>query len=188
MVARWLRDRIAASRNSTSPSRIVRAFHTLRGAALAVGAKPVGDLAGSLEAYLDTLNKAHQSLTVPGLALIDDSVAALSEWIKKVGEPAELPDARPWIDRVDAIAPASSATKKRAGRRGPSARRGCSPGRRSTSCRSSRPTSACGRATPSATSQARMLKTTIHTLRRGRHVGVPADRRGRAASTCVSTA
>jgi len=35
----------------------VRAFHTLRGAALAVGARPVGDLAGSLEAYLDTLNK-----------------------------------------------------------------------------------------------------------------------------------
>ncbi|TDU25696.1 chemosensory pili system protein ChpA (sensor histidine kinase/response regulator) [Panacagrimonas perspica] len=104
MISRWLEDQDRSIGEYGIPEPVVRAFHTLRGAAMAIGAKPIGELSGSLEAYLDVLHRSHMPLNAVGFALIGDCCNVLGQWIKRLGDDnASSIDARPWLDRVEAI-------------------------------------------------------------------------------------
>lgn len=104
MIARWVADQNRSVGQYAIPEPVVRAFHTLRGAAMAIGAKAIGELSGSLENYLDVLHRSHQPLNTDGLSLIDDCCNVLSQWTRRLGDPgAGGMDARPWLDRVEAI-------------------------------------------------------------------------------------
>ncbi len=104
MIMRWLQDQDRNVGEYGIPEPVVRAFHTLRGAGLAIGAKAVGELSGSIEHYLDTLHRSHMPLSDDGIALIDDCCNALDQWIGQLGEPSAEPiDVRPWLERVEAI-------------------------------------------------------------------------------------
>ena len=104
MIIRWLQDQDRGQGEYGIPEPVVRAFHTLRGAALAIGAKAVGELSGSLESYLDTLHRAHLPLPAEGLALMDEACQALEQWITRLGDPSSAHiDAKHWLDRVEAI-------------------------------------------------------------------------------------
>jgi chemosensory pili system protein ChpA (sensor histidine kinase/response regulator) len=104
MVSRWLEDQDRSVGEYGIPEPVVRAFHTLRGAAMAIGAKPIGELSGSLENYLDVLHRSHMPLNAAGIVLIDDCCNVLGQWIRRLGEAsASSIDARPWLDRVEAI-------------------------------------------------------------------------------------
>ncbi|MCC2656590.1 MAG: putative CheA signal transduction histidine kinase [Panacagrimonas sp.] len=104
MIMRWVRDQVQGQGEYGIPEPVLRALHTLRGAGLAIGARAVGELAGSLENYLDTLHRAHLGLPHEGLTLIDEACQALDQWIGRVGDPSSLQiDVKPWLDRVEAV-------------------------------------------------------------------------------------
>ncbi|MGH8515939.1 MAG: Hpt domain-containing protein, partial [Panacagrimonas sp.] len=104
MIMRWLQDQDRGEGDYGIPDPVVRAFHTLRGAALAIGAKAVGELSGSLEHYLDTLRRAHLALPADGLALLDEACRALEQWIERIGDPSSAQiDVTSWLDRVEAV-------------------------------------------------------------------------------------
>jgi chemosensory pili system protein ChpA (sensor histidine kinase/response regulator) len=82
-------------------AEVVRAFHTLRGAAHVVSAPAVSELSGALEIYLDSTRGAGQELPLPALALIEDAVQTLRDWIEVVGTATTAAqDAAPWLQRI----------------------------------------------------------------------------------------
>ncbi|HEX4894755.1 MAG TPA: Hpt domain-containing protein [Solimonas sp.] len=104
LVGDWLgqRDR-SLSRQPIDPE-IVRAYHTLRGAARLVGAPAIGDCAGAVETYLNALQEADWPLDGAGLQLLDDATAQLKEWTEQVGTAAaQAQDARLWLQRIQAL-------------------------------------------------------------------------------------
>lgn len=103
MITRWLADQDRQYGEYDIPEPVVRAFHTLRGAALAIEARPVGELAGSLESYLDTLHRGHVAIGDEGLNLIVDATAMLRQWIAELGTPSLQQDVTPWLARVEAV-------------------------------------------------------------------------------------
>ncbi|WP_420467802.1 Hpt domain-containing protein [Panacagrimonas sp.] len=104
MVARWVKDQEGLAGEYSIPEPVVRAFHTLRGAALAVDARAVGELAGSLETYLEQLHRGRGTLSASGMALVAEACTVLDKWVARAGEPgATGVDARPWLERVEAL-------------------------------------------------------------------------------------
>ncbi len=83
---------------------VVRAFHTLRGAARVVDAPAISDLAGAVEDHLDALTEAKLQLDESALSLLRDATAALQGWVAEVGTAAVArQDAAPLIARVEAL-------------------------------------------------------------------------------------
>jgi len=81
---------------------VVRAYHTLRGAGHVVAATAVAELAGALEAHLESLRGAKLRLRQDDMKLLEDANQTLAEWIEQVGTPAaEAQDARPWLERIE---------------------------------------------------------------------------------------
>ncbi|MGQ0529608.1 MAG: Hpt domain-containing protein [Panacagrimonas sp.] len=104
VVMRWVAEQNRAVGGYAVPDAVLRAFHTLRGAALAIGIRPVGEVAGGLEAYLETLQREHQRLSDAGLDLVGACCAALGEWIEQWGQPgAPTADAQLLLARIDAL-------------------------------------------------------------------------------------
>jgi chemosensory pili system protein ChpA (sensor histidine kinase/response regulator) len=98
----WLRRWISAQNRNAEEVAVdegaPRAFHTLRGAALAVGAQAIGELAGTIEHYLRGLARSEQHLPQIGLIAIDEAVGTLLKWVTQLGQPGmPPPDAEPWL-------------------------------------------------------------------------------------------
>ena len=77
MAGRWL-ERRPGGGQSADPD-VIRAFHTLRGSAAAVGAERFSALAGGIEHYLNTLRRGDRRLEADDHALIAEIVEALRE-------------------------------------------------------------------------------------------------------------
>jgi chemosensory pili system protein ChpA (sensor histidine kinase/response regulator) len=100
-VAAWLVQQDRSHAWFAVNADVVRAFHTLRGAAHVVSAPAVSELSGALEIYLDSTRGAGQELPLPALALIEDAVQTLRDWIDMVGTAAAAAqDAAPWLQRI----------------------------------------------------------------------------------------
>ena len=104
VVTRWVADQNSAVGEYVVPDAVLRAFHTLRGAALAIGVGPVGEIAGGLESYLDGLQRNHRRVSSAGLELVGECCTALGEWIAQLGQPgAPVADAQLLMARIDAL-------------------------------------------------------------------------------------
>lgn len=105
MIGRWIADQDPTAHEYDAPEPVVRAFHTLRGAALAVGARAVGEISGSLENYLAALQQSRLPLRRAGLAVIRDALAAMQDWVTRLGRqpPGPPADAQPWLARIAAL-------------------------------------------------------------------------------------
>lgn len=83
---------------------VLRAFHTLRGAAALVKNAALQDLSAHAEAWLETARHAEQQLDATGVALIADLHQTVEAWVASVGDlGAPAPDAKPWLERIDAL-------------------------------------------------------------------------------------
>jgi len=83
---------------------VLRAFHTLRGGGYAVNANAIGDLAGALETYLESLVAAGLRLDMGALGTIEACVATLGDWAQKAGRAFEsAPEVGPWLQQIDAL-------------------------------------------------------------------------------------
>jgi chemosensory pili system protein ChpA (sensor histidine kinase/response regulator) len=83
---------------------VKRAYHTLRGAARVVDAAALSEVAGALEAYLDSLDEAQLQLDAAGLSVLADATATLCRWVEDVGTRAvQAHDAAPWLQRLRAL-------------------------------------------------------------------------------------
>lgn len=103
-VGRWLEAQDVMQERFAVPAELIRAFHTLRGAAAIVDAAAVATVSGALEGYLNGLQLAEQSLSPPGLALLADAVIALRGWVESFGEDdAPRADAAPWLQRIETL-------------------------------------------------------------------------------------
>lgn len=103
-VSRWLESIDPSRATATVPGELVRAFHTLRGAAAIVDAAAVAAVSGALESYLASVQLAEQPLPIPALALLADAVMALRPWCEKFGTPeAARPDVAPWLQRIETL-------------------------------------------------------------------------------------
>lgn len=102
-VRAWL-DAHAASVDVGVDTDVVRAFHTIRGAARVVEAPALSELAGALEAYLDAMSEARLRLAVPSLTLLREAAQTLQQWVNEVGSPAVAQqDAAPWLRRIEEL-------------------------------------------------------------------------------------
>lgn len=103
-VGQWVQRQDRGAWDYEVPANVVRAFHTLRGSAQAVGAQAVAALSGALESYLDMLAQSQLPLAPAGLGLIDESLRAMQGWVERLGQDrlAE-PDPQPWLERVEAV-------------------------------------------------------------------------------------
>jgi chemosensory pili system protein ChpA (sensor histidine kinase/response regulator) len=98
----WLAER-SGSVSDIDP-QVVRAYHTLRGAARIVDAPAISELAGGLEDYLDALREARLALSVDGLELLREATSVLRGWVGEVGTTAvQRQDAAPWLARIEAL-------------------------------------------------------------------------------------
>lgn len=103
-VESWLASRERAGPDAEVPDEVVRAFHTLRGSGHVVNASNVGDLAGALETYLDSVRGARLLLPREALQLIGEAVQILRGWVDQVGRAApENADLRPWLHRIETV-------------------------------------------------------------------------------------
>ncbi|MES0874030.1 hybrid sensor histidine kinase/response regulator [Sinimarinibacterium thermocellulolyticum] len=101
-VERWLAEH--PEPEAEVAAEVVRAFHTLRGAARVVDAQALSELAGALEAYLDALVEAQRPLDAQGLALLREAVPLLQRWVGEVGSTAVVrQDAGPLLQRIEAL-------------------------------------------------------------------------------------
>jgi chemosensory pili system protein ChpA (sensor histidine kinase/response regulator) len=83
---------------------VLRAFHTLRGGGYAVNANAIGDLAGALETYLESLVAAGLRLDMEALSVIEACVGTLGDWAQRAGKAFEsAPEAGPWLQKLDAL-------------------------------------------------------------------------------------
>lgn len=83
---------------------VVRAYHTLRGAGHIVSAPALAELAGALEAHLDSVRGAELRLSAADIDLLEEATQTLSVWVDQVGTPAlESQDARPWLARIEQL-------------------------------------------------------------------------------------
>ncbi|SFF54878.1 chemosensory pili system protein ChpA (sensor histidine kinase/response regulator) [Fontimonas thermophila] len=102
-VAAWL-DEHTQEGEVAPDAGIVRAFHTIRGAARIVEASALSELAGALETYLDHLAEARLRFDADSLQLLRESTATLRAWIAEVGTPAVArQDAAPWLARIETL-------------------------------------------------------------------------------------
>lgn len=86
------------------PDEVVRAFHTVRGAAFAVDLPAVADLAGALESYLGSLREAEAVLGPEAAQLLGDAVTAMKAWVRQFGEStAPAPEVSSWLEHVRAL-------------------------------------------------------------------------------------
>lgn len=105
VVASWLaaQDR-SGDTEAEVPADVVRAFHTLRGAAHVVNAPQIGDLAAAIETYLDSVRGAGLMLPLTALTLLDDVAATLRTWVSQVGRAGiATPDLAPWLARIEQV-------------------------------------------------------------------------------------
>jgi chemosensory pili system protein ChpA (sensor histidine kinase/response regulator) len=110
----WLADR-TGSLAEIDP-QVVRAYHTLRGAARIVDAAAISELAGSLEDYLDMLGEARLPLPATALELLREATGVLRGWVGEVGTTAvQRQDATPWLARIETLRAGIPAVAKRAG-------------------------------------------------------------------------
>ncbi|MFA5940237.1 MAG: Hpt domain-containing protein [Sinimarinibacterium sp.] len=81
---------------------IVRAFHTVRGAARAVEANAIGAIAGAIESYLDAAAEARVYLAADARGSLREMAALLRSWVGELGTPAAATqDPGPWLERID---------------------------------------------------------------------------------------
>ncbi|HSW12010.1 MAG TPA: Hpt domain-containing protein [Solimonas sp.] len=86
---------------------VVRAYHTLRGSGHVVAADALAELAGALEAHLDSIRAATLHLGPEDIRLIEESTQTLAAWVEEVGTSAmEAHDAGSWLTRVDQLSSA----------------------------------------------------------------------------------
>ncbi|MEQ1438661.1 Hpt domain-containing protein [Fontimonas sp. SYSU GA230001] len=80
---------------------IVRAFHTVKGAARAIEAQAIGDVAGAIEAYLDAAADARVLLGPEARGALREAAAVLRGWVGELGTPAAATqDPAPWLERI----------------------------------------------------------------------------------------
>jgi chemosensory pili system protein ChpA (sensor histidine kinase/response regulator) len=103
-VTRWLEAQNPQQTRFPVAGELVRAFHTLRGAAAIVDAAAVAAVAGAVEGYLNALLHAEQPVPAAALSLLADVVVTLRGWVDTFGTPdAPRTDIAPWLQRVDAL-------------------------------------------------------------------------------------
>jgi chemosensory pili system protein ChpA (sensor histidine kinase/response regulator) len=103
-IAEWIGRQDRGQDGFAIDDDVVRAFHTLRGAASLVKANAVHELAGRVEAYLDACRSAGRKLAVPDLDLLDEIRGVLMQWVGAAGTPASMQaDPRPWLDRLQGL-------------------------------------------------------------------------------------
>ncbi|WP_020648541.1 hybrid sensor histidine kinase/response regulator [Solimonas variicoloris] len=83
---------------------VVRAFHTLRGAARVIDAPAISELAGALEHWLERAVGDAQALDDAGLSLLEAATDTLLKWSEQVGSKAvQQQDARLWIEQIESL-------------------------------------------------------------------------------------
>lgn len=103
-VARWLEAQDLHSGGFRVPPELVRAFHTLRGAATAIEAPAISTVAGAIEGYLGASQLARAPLSVAALALLADAIVCLRGWVEAHPGPTSMrADAAPWLERIEAL-------------------------------------------------------------------------------------
>ncbi len=111
MVLRWLSDQDPNLGQTSIPEQVPRTFHTLRGAGLAIGANSIGALSDAIEKYLDGLLRENRPLPRAGIEVLDECCTALNQWISHYGQKnAEPENIQPWLDKINALQDASSAS------------------------------------------------------------------------------
>lgn len=115
-ITQWLGQQ---DRNATEfqiDEAVVRAFHTLRGAASVVAANALAELAGALETYLDSTRSGGLHLPRAALDLLDEAAATLLAWVEGVGSAvAQSQDAGPWLARIEQLQARLPASAVKAG-------------------------------------------------------------------------
>ncbi|MGH8541532.1 MAG: Hpt domain-containing protein [Stenotrophobium sp.] len=100
-VMRWLRRQHPDQGEYEVNDEVVRAFHTLRGAAHVVRAPAISELSGALETYLDSTRGAGLALPQKALDLLDSASGTLRDWVEAVGSPAvQMQDSSSWLERI----------------------------------------------------------------------------------------
>ncbi|HVT35739.1 MAG TPA: Hpt domain-containing protein, partial [Nevskiaceae bacterium] len=102
MIGEWLTAQDRSEQNIAISNDVVRAFHTLRGAAAIVGLTSLAELAGALETFMDSTRGAGLGLTPAGMTLLDGAVGALRQWAEP-GTTTPSNAAKPWLDRIDQL-------------------------------------------------------------------------------------
>jgi chemosensory pili system protein ChpA (sensor histidine kinase/response regulator) len=103
-VSQWLESIDPSAGSIMVSGDLVRAFHTLRGAAAIVDAAQVAAVSGALESYLGSVQLAERPLPMPALALLADAVMALRTWSEKFGTAEAIrADVAPWLQRIEAL-------------------------------------------------------------------------------------
>jgi len=106
-IRRWLDGMDRGHGEHEVDDDIVRAYHTLRGSGNVVAAASLGEVAGALEAHLDSVRSAKLRLQAEDLALLEDTAQVLANWVEEVGTPAmEAHDAAPWLARIEQLSSA----------------------------------------------------------------------------------
>lgn len=83
---------------------VVRAFHTVKGAARAVEANAIGDVAAAVESYLDAASEARVLLSADTRGTLREIAAILRGWVGELGTPAAATqDPGPWLERVNQL-------------------------------------------------------------------------------------
>jgi chemosensory pili system protein ChpA (sensor histidine kinase/response regulator) len=101
-VEAWLAAQSVGS--AAVDAQVVRAYHTLRGAARIVEAPAISELAGGLEDYLDALREARLAVSADALDLMREATTVLRGWVDEVGTTAvQRQDAAPWLARIDTL-------------------------------------------------------------------------------------
>ena len=101
LVDRWLEQQDPKAPDFAVDIDIVRAFHTLRGAAHVVNLPAVSELAMALETYLDSAHGADLRLPTSALNLIRETAQTLKTWVDAAGTTVvSKQDAAPSIARI----------------------------------------------------------------------------------------
>ncbi len=100
----WVAEQDASADLIPVEDAVLRAFHTLRGAAFSVGAQAVGELAGGLERELGRQAADDGGVSPALLQLTDESLDALKGWVEAVARAgAATPAVAPWLARLAAF-------------------------------------------------------------------------------------
>jgi chemosensory pili system protein ChpA (sensor histidine kinase/response regulator) len=103
-ISDWLARQDRARDAFAVEDELVRAFHTLRGAASLVKANAIHELAAQVESYLDSCRGAAHPLTQADLDLLAEIRDTLEQWIAGVGLPISASyDPKPWIERLQTV-------------------------------------------------------------------------------------
>ncbi|HUP92769.1 MAG TPA: Hpt domain-containing protein, partial [Solimonas sp.] len=102
LVTTWLATIAGFKGDVPVDNEVVRAFHTLKGAAHVVSAPAMSELSAALETYLDAARGAGVRLSPLAVDLIRDAARTLAAWVEQAGTPAVLKQsAQPWFARIE---------------------------------------------------------------------------------------